>query len=36
MLEPLRRRPSFASLLTPEQTAMSIGVSGDELDVIAR
>ena len=32
MLEALRRRPSFASLLTPEQTAMSLGVSVGELD----
>ncbi len=34
MLEPLRRRPSFASLLTPEQTAVTLGVSVDELDVM--
>lgn len=34
MLEPLRRRPSFASLLTPEQTAMTLGVTVDELDVM--
>ena len=34
ILEPLRQRPSFASLLTPEQTAMTLGVSVDELDVM--
>ncbi|MDM7886564.1 hypothetical protein QUG92_15745 [Curtobacterium sp. RHCKG23] len=34
MLEPLRRRPSFPSLLTPEQTAVTLGVSVDELDVM--
>lgn len=34
MLEPLRRRPSFASLLTPEQTATTLGVTVDELDVM--
>lgn len=34
VLEPLRRRPAFASLLTPEQTAMTLGVTVDELDVM--
>ncbi len=34
MLEPLRRQPSFASLLTPEQTAMALGVTLVELDVM--
>lgn len=34
MLEPLRQRPSFPSLLTPEQTAMTLGVTADELDVM--
>ena len=34
MLEPLRRQPSFASLLTPEQAATTLGVSVDELDVM--
>jgi hypothetical protein len=34
MLEPLRRQPSFASLLTPEQTAMTLGVTVDELNVM--
>lgn len=34
MLEPLRQRPSFKGLLTPEQTAMTLGVSVDELDVM--
>ncbi len=34
MLEPLRRRPSFASLLTREQAAIRIGVSVNELDMM--
>lgn len=34
MLEPFHRLPSFASLLTPEQTAMTLGVTVDELDVM--
>lgn len=34
MLKPLRRRPSFASLLTPKQAATRIGVSVYDLDVM--